>query len=139
MGTRRGVDSLTKLIFTCVENACRSQMAEGFARHYGDEDTEVSSGGSNPAEKVNENAVKVMGEKGVDISSHKPSNLDSEDTENADVIVTMGCGSQPCPVPVTGEIVEWEIEDPAGGSLEEFREVRDEIEKRVLKLLEDIR
>ena len=113
-------------------------MAAGFARHFGGEDVNVYSGGSKPADRVNENAVKVMKERGVDISSQEATEIGSEAAEKADFVITMGCGPDACPVPVGGKTIEWDLEDPAGKSIEKFREVRDEIENKVKDLLDRI-
>ncbi len=113
-------------------------MAAGFARRLSGKDIEVSSGGSQPADEVNENAVKVMKESGIDISSQKPTKISSEDVDNADFVITMGCGSNACPVPAAGNTLEWEIEDPSGQSIEKFREARDEIEEGVRALLKRV-
>lgn len=129
---------MIQILFACVENACRSQMSEGFARHYGNEDIKVSSGGSEPADEVNENAVRVMEEKGIDISSQKPSEITSEEAIEADYIVTMGCGPEACPAPIGGKHIEWNVEDPSGKSIEKFREVRDTLEEKVRNLIEKL-
>lgn len=129
---------MTRIIFACIENACRSQMAEGFARYLGGEEFQVSSGGSKPADKINEKAVRVMREKGIDISSQKPISIGSEESKKSDYVVTMGCGPEACPAPISGKTIEWDIEDPAGKSIEKFREVRNEIEKKVRRLLNRI-
>lgn len=143
---------MTRIMFHCVENACRSQMAEGFARYYGEEDIEASSGGSKPADQVNGNAVKVMREKGIDISRQEPKSVTVEDMEKSDYVVTMGCGVDICavcsnsfvpegadsPFSVEGETIEWDIDDPAGKSIEEFRRIRDEIEEKVRNLIGEV-
>lgn len=131
-------DKMTSVLFVCVENACRSQMAEGFARQYAGKDIQVSSGGSKPSDKVNEKAVKVMDEKGIDISSHRPEEIKPEEVKKPDLVVTMGCGSDACPAPVNGKNIEWKIEDPSGKPIEKFRDVRDEIEEKVRDLLESL-
>ncbi len=113
-------------------------MAEGFARRFGDEKIRVSSGGSKPADKVNAKAVKVMKEKGIDISFHEPTIIDPEEARKAGYIITMGCGSDACPTPVGGKTIEWELEDPSGKSIQKFREVRDKIEKNVKQLLKNL-
>ncbi|MFW5912632.1 MAG: low molecular weight phosphatase family protein [Candidatus Hadarchaeota archaeon] len=127
-----------KILFACVENACRSQMAEGFAGEYGDEEIEAFSGGSSPAERADPKAVEVMDEVGIDIGFQFPKRIDSAMTEESDAVVTMGCGSEACPVPISGRHIEWDIEDPSGGSRSKFREVRDEIGRRVIVLLEEL-
>lgn len=111
-------------------------MAEGLARHLSGPDICVSSGGSEPAMKINEKAVKVMEEKGTDISSQKPTEIEKEDAKSADFVITMGCGPEACPVPVDSKSTDWKIEDPSGEPTERFREVRDKIEEKVRNLLE---
>ncbi len=144
---------MTRVLFHCIENACRSQMAEGFARYYGGEDIKAYSGGSKPADRVDENAVKVMDERGIDISRQKPKMVSSKDMKKLDYVVTMGCGVDVCPVcsnsflpegansPISVEekTIKWDIDDPAGKSIEEFRRVRDEIEERVRDLIEEVK
>lgn len=114
-------------------------MAEGFARDLGGERIRVSSGGSNPADQVNPKAVKVMKERGIDISSQRPAGIDSEEARKADYVITMGCGPDACPAPPSGDIIEWDLEDPSGKSIRKFREVRDEIEKNVKGLLKRLK
>lgn len=131
-----------KLIFVCVENSCRSQIAEGFARYYGKEmflrgkgeAISVQSAGSRPSGIVNPMAVDVMKEKGIDISNQKSKGLDTLPRDNFDFVVTMGCGDE-CPTVSARKRIDWQIKDPKGASIEVFREVRDEIEKKVLELL----
>lgn len=127
-----------RLLFACVENACRSQMAEGFARHFGDEEIQISSGGSKPGDKVNPKAVTAMKEKGMDISSHEPETIDPEDARKVDYVITPGCGSDACLPPVGGKTIEWDIENPSGKSIQKFREVRDKIEENVRELLGEL-
>ena len=131
-----------KLIFVCVENSCRSQIAEGFAKYYGkemflrakSEAISVYSAGSRPSGIVNPMAVDVMKEKGIDISNQKSKGLDTLPRDNFDFVVTMGCGDN-CPTVSAKKRIEWRIKDPKGASIEVFREVRDDIEKKVLELL----
>lgn len=125
-----------KIVFVCVENSCRSQMAEGFARFYGKDRIEAYSGGSRPSGKVNEMAVQVMKEGGIDISSQASKGFDSL-PQVFDVVVTMGCGDE-CPFVPALSRVDWKIPDPKGQSVEFFREVRDEIKERVLELIGEI-
>ena len=133
-----------KLLFVCVENSCRSQIAEGFARYYGKEmflrgkgeAISVYSAGSRPSGIVNLMAVDVMKEKGIDISNQKSKGLDTLPRDNFDFVVTMGCGDE-CPTVSARKRIDWQIKDPKGASIEVFREVRDEIEKKVLELLRE--
>lgn len=113
-------------------------MAEGFAQHYGGEKVQVSSGGSKPADKVNPEAVRVMKEKGIDISSHEPTVIDPGEARNADYVITMGCGPDACPSPVGGKIIKWDLEDPSGEPIQKFRKVRDKVEENIKKLLKDL-
>lgn len=125
------------VLFLCVHNAGRSQMAAGFMRHFAADGADVFSGGSEPSEQVNEAAVAVMEEKGIDISAELPQPWADEIVRAADVVVTMGCGDA-CPVHPGKRYVDWELEDPAGKSPEEIRPVRDEIEHRVRALMDEL-
>ena len=122
-----------KLIFVCVENSCRSQIAEGFARYYGKE-ISVYSAGSRSTGIVNPMAVDIMKERGIDISNQESKGLDALPKDKFDIIVTMGCGDN-CPTVSAKKRIEWQIKDPKGAYIEVFREVRDEIEEKVLELL----
>lgn len=130
---------MKKVVFVCVENSARSQMAEAFAKHYGKNRIEVMSAGTKPAERVNPLAIQVMKEKGIDISKNKPKAIDYRDIEDADMIITMGCGAGGfCPASFLERVLEWGIEDPKGKTIEEVRKIRDEIERRVKRLIDDI-
>jgi len=130
---------LKKLLFVCVENAGRSQMAEAFANYYGKGKLIASSAGVKLADKVNPVAVEVIKEKGIDISRNKPKLLTTKMSNEADLIVTMGCGAaEICPGPFFKTTVDWELEDPKGKSMEKVREIRDEIERRVQKLIAEL-
>ncbi|MGQ9679944.1 MAG: arsenate reductase ArsC [Candidatus Bathyarchaeia archaeon] len=130
---------MKKIVFVCVENSARSQMAEAFAKHYGKGRVEVVSAGTKPAERVNPLAIQVMKEKGIDISKNKPKAIDYRDIEDADMIITMGCGAEGfCPASFLERVLEWGIEDPKGKTIEEVRKIRDEIERRVKRLIDDI-
>jgi len=128
---------MKKVLFVCVENAGRSQMAEAFANHYGKSKLVAKSAGIKLAPTVNPVAVEVMKEKGIDMSQAKPKMLTVEMANEADLIVTMGCGAAAdiCPGPFFKENVDWGLEDPKGKTIEKVREIRDEIEKRVKKLV----
>ena len=115
------------VLFVCVQNAGRSQMAEALYRGNG------RSAGSKPADRVHPEVVEVMRERGVDLSERVPRALDRSDVEWADVVVTMGCGDA-CPYIPGKRYVDWELDDPAGKSLDEVRAVRDEIERRLGEL-----
>ncbi len=128
---------MTKALFVCVENAGRSQMAEGLARAYG---IEATSAGAVPAPKLNPVVVEAMQERGINISAGKPKMLTQEMIENADFVVTMGCRVEDvCPRPLIAKmekkLVDWQIEDPKGKPIEKVREIRGKIENNVLELL----
>jgi len=130
---------MKKILFVCVENAGRSQMAEAFARQHGGDRFVISSAGNKPAEKVNPIVVDALKEKGVDISVNKPKLLTFQMAQDADLIVTMGCNDQGiCPGPFFKPTVDWALEDPKGKPIEEVREIRDDIERRVQKLIEEL-
>jgi len=129
---------MKKVLFVCVENAGRSQMAEAFARKYGKDKFSVSSAGNKPAERVNHVVVEALKEKGIDISMNKPKLLTFQMAQDADLIVTMGCDDQGiCPGPFFKPTVDWKLEDPKGKPIEKVREIRDEIERRVQNLIAD--
>jgi protein-tyrosine-phosphatase len=125
------------VLFLCVHNAGRSQMAAGFARALGGDRIDVFSGGSEPAASLNQAAVAAMAEKGIDISRQLPQPWADEIVRAADVIVTMGCGDA-CPVYPGKRYLDWELEDPSGKSLAEVRPIRDDIEGRVRGLLAEL-
>jgi arsenate reductase len=121
------------IAFVCTGNSCRSQMAEGFARFYGSSLLEAYSAGTHPAEGVNPDAISAMNEKGIDISSQYPKLLEDIPAK-PDILITMGCGVA-CPFVPSFYREDWGLEDPVGGSIEKFREVRDLIERKVLELI----
>jgi len=125
------------VLFLCVHNAGRSQMAAGFMRELADDRVDVFSAGSEPAAALNAAVVEAMAERGVDIRGGFPQPWTDEVVRAADVIVTMGCGDA-CPVYPGKRYVDWELDDPAGRSVEEVRPVRDEIERRVRALLGEL-
>lgn len=125
------------VLFACVHNAGRSQMAAGWMRELSDGEVEVFSGGSAPASEVNPAAVAVMREVGIDISSETPRRWDDEQVGSADVVVTMGCGDE-CPYFPGVRYLDWELADPAGKGVDDVRPVRDEIERRVRALLSEL-
>lgn len=124
------------ILFVCVGNACRSQMAEGLARSILPRDAIIYSAGTNPAGFVAKDSITVMREKGIDISSHDSKGLDEIPAIEFDYIVGMGCGPGPaCPSFSAKKRVDWQIPDPFGGGLPAFRKVRDLIEKNIRDLL----
>jgi protein-tyrosine-phosphatase len=127
---------MKKFLFVCVENAGRSQMAEAFAKKYGENKFTVSSAGNKPAERVNPIVVEVMKEKGIDISINQPKLISAKMAQEVDLIVTMGCNDQGiCPGPFFKPTIDWALEDPKGKPIEKVREIRDEIEKKVKQLI----
>ena len=130
---------MKRILFVCVENAGRSQMAEAFAKVHGKGKVEAISAGTIPAKEVNPDVVQVMREKGVDLSANKPKLIANQMVQEADVIIVMGCSAEGfCPAPLLNKVVDWQIEDPKGKPIERVREIRDEIENRVEKLISDI-
>lgn len=125
------------VLFLCVHNAGRSQMAAGWLRRLAGERVTVMSAGSTPAHEVNPVAVGVMREVGIDIAGHRPAVWTEETLGAADVIVTMGCGDT-CPMYPGKRYLDWELEDPAGKSAEQVRPIRDDIERRVRTLLDEL-
>ena len=129
--------SKPSVLFVCVHNAGRSQMAAGFLEHLGGDRVNVYSAGSAPKDSINQTAVEAMREKGIDISGRTPKVLTPESVQASDVVVTMGCGDA-CPFFPGKKYEDWVLEDPAGKGLDEVRRIRDEIEKRVIGLLEEL-
>jgi protein-tyrosine-phosphatase len=125
------------VLFLCVHNAGRSQMAAGWMRHLARGQVDVFSGGSEPAAEVNQAAVAAMAEKGIDISGELPQPWADEIVRAADVIVTMGCGDA-CPVYPGKRYLDWELDDPAGKPIEEVRLIRNDLEHRVRELLAEL-
>ncbi|CUR51124.1 Arsenate reductase [Nitrosotalea devaniterrae] len=124
-----------KILFVCVENAGRSQIAEGFFRKYAPKGWTTISAGSRPTPEINPVAVDVMKEVGIDISKQKPKELSEELIRSSFIKVSMGCMEQTeCPAVFLGNHQDWGIEDPKGKPIEKVREIRDEIEKKVKEL-----
>ena len=122
------------VLFVCVHNAGRSQMAAGWLRHLAGDRVDVGSGGSEPAPEVNPAAVVAMAEVGIDIATNHPRRWTDEVVRAADVVVTMGCGDA-CPVFPGTRYEDWELDDPAGRGVDAVRPVRDEIRRRVEQLI----
>jgi protein-tyrosine-phosphatase len=122
------------VLFVCVHNAGRSQMAAALLAHRGGERVRVRSAGSEPADQVNPAVVVVMRELGLDLAGETPKPLEDEAVREADVVVTMGCGDA-CPVYPGKRYEDWELEDPAGKDLDTVRRIRDDIDGRVEQLL----
>jgi len=126
-----------EVLFVCVHNAGRSQMAAGLLAHHAKGRVNVRSAGSAPAQEINPAAVAAMAELGIDITQEYPKPLTDEFARSADVLITMGCGDA-CPVFPGKRYLDWELEDPAGQGVEAVRPIRDEIERRVLALLAEL-
>lgn len=129
-------DSLT-VLFVCVHNAGRSQMAAGYLTALAGDRIEVLSAGSEPKDQINPVAIQAMAEEGIDIAGSTPKVLTTEAVRGADVVITMGCGDA-CPVFPGKRYEDWELDDPAGQGLEAVRPIRDEIKRRIQLLLSEI-
>jgi arsenate reductase len=125
---------MKRVVFVCVENSNRSQMAEAFARIHGGGMVEAYSAGSRPSGRVNPKAVEAMQEVGYDLTTHQSKGLDQFNGQEFDAAVTMGCGDA-CPLVKAKKRVDWDIPDPKNMPPEQFREVRDLIERKVKELL----
>jgi arsenate reductase len=130
-------DAHPTVLFVCVHNAGRSQMAAGLLAKLAGDRVTVRSAGSDPAEEINPAAVKAMAEVGIDIHAELPKLLTTDAVRAADAVITMGCGDA-CPIFPGKRYEDWELEDPAGKDLEAVRAIRDEIQARVEKLLTDL-
>ncbi len=126
------------VLFVCVHNAGRSQMAAGWLRHLAGDAVEVRSAGSAPADRLNPAAVEAMREVGIDITEQRPVLLEDDTVRSSDVVVTMGCGDA-CPWFPGKRYEDWKLEDPAGKSVDAVRPIRDDIKNRVEQLLADLR
>ena len=125
------------ILFVCVHNAGRSQMAAGFARTLGGEKVEVLSAGSAPKDSINPIAVEAMAELGIDIADQQPKILTPDSVQASDVVITMGCGDA-CPYYPGKRYEDWKLDDPAGQGIEPVRVIRDEIKGRIEALLAEI-
>ncbi|MEV5539426.1 arsenate reductase ArsC [Saccharopolyspora shandongensis] len=126
-----------EVLFVCVHNAGRSQMAAALLQHHARGEVAVRSAGSAPAETINPAVLTVMGELGIDLSNEIPTKLTTDAVEAADVVITMGCGDA-CPVFPGKRYLDWELADPAGKGVDEVRAIRDEIARRVRDLLTEL-
>jgi len=125
------------VLFVCVHNAGRSQMAAGYLRHLAGDRVTVLSAGSQPADSINPVAVEAMAEEGIDIAGNQPKVLSSEAVQESDVVITMGCGDT-CPFFPGKRYEDWVLDDPAGQGIEAVRPIRDAIKVRVEALLAEI-
>jgi len=126
-----------RVLFVCVHNAGRSQMAAGFLKSVAGERVDVVSAGSEPADDLNPVAAEAMAERGIDISSNRPRLLQDSNVAEADVVITMGCGDA-CPFYPGKRYEDWELDDPAGKPVEQVRPVRDQIRRRVEALVGEL-
>lgn len=126
-----------KVLFVCIENSCRSQMAEGFANFLGKDKIDAYSAGSKPGTGVNPQAIEVMKEIGIDISGHKAKGFADLPIKKFDYVITMGCGDV-CPFFPADRHINWDIEDPKQKEIDFFRKVRDKIKEKVANLIATI-
>ncbi|MES9543917.1 arsenate reductase ArsC [Actinomadura sp. NPDC000600] len=126
------------VLFVCVHNAGRSQMAAAYLTHLAGDEIEVRSAGSAPADQVNPAVVAAMAEEGIDISAEIPKVLTTDAVQASDVVITMGCGDT-CPVFPGKRYLDWALDDPAGQGVDAVRPIRDEIRKRVENLVSELR
>ena len=127
----------TSVLFVCVHNAGRSQMAAGWLRHLAGDSVEVRSAGSAPADSINPAVREAMAEVGIDISAERPKLLTTEAVQASDVVITMGCGDA-CPVFPGKRYLDWQLPDPAGQGVEAVRPIRDDIDQRVRALVAEL-
>ena len=128
---------MTTVLFVCIHNAGRSQMAAGYLSALTNGSVTVRSGGSEPGNQINPVAVAVMAEEGIDISGGVPQLMTTEQVRESDVVITMGCGDV-CPIFPGKRYEDWQLDDPAGKSLEEVRPIRDDIRRRVEALVAEL-
>ena len=129
--------AVPSVLFVCVHNAGRSQMAAAFLTHLAGDSVEVRSAGSAPADTLNPAVVQAMAEVGIDLSGRKPKVLTVEAVQASDVVITMGCGDT-CPIFPGKRYLDWTLEDPAGQGIEAVRPIRDEIAQRIRTLLAEL-
>jgi protein-tyrosine-phosphatase len=138
-GSKSKIRTKKTMLFVCVENAVRSQMAEGFFRKYAPEGYEPLSAGTKPISQINPLAIQVMNEIGIDISKQKSKDLTDDMIRNSDKIINMGCMDKDfCPTLFIPKVIDWGIEDPKNKPIERVRDIRDEIERRIKELAADI-
>ena len=126
-----------RVLFVCVHNAGRSQMAAALLDHHADGRLDVRSAGSAPGDEVNPAVIEVMSEMGIDLSQETPKLLDTDAVQTSDVVITMGCGDA-YPIYPGKRYLDWQLDDPAGKSPEQVRPIRDEIDRRVRALLDEL-
>ena len=131
------MDKAASVMFVCVHNAGRSQMAAGYMQHLAGDRVEVRSAGTAPAETINPAVVEAMLEEGIDISQNSPKILTTEDVKDSDYVITMGCGDE-CPFFPGKTYLDWPLEDPAGQGVDAIRPIRDEIRSKIEGLISEI-
>ena len=132
-----GAETRATVLFVCVHNAGRSQMAAGYLQHLAGDRVDVLSAGSQPAHEVNPAAVEAMAEEGIDLGAERPQLLTDTAVRTADVVITMGCGDA-CPFYPGKRYEDWDLDDPAGQGIEAVRPIRDEIRRRVEALVAEL-
>lgn len=130
-------DTKPSVLFVCVHNAGRSQMAAGYLRHLAGDRIEVRSAGSMPADQINPTAVAAMIEEGIDITTEQPKVLTTEAVQASDVVITMGCGDA-CPYFPGKRYEDWKLDDPAGQGIDAVRPIRDDIKSRIANLVSEL-
>jgi arsenate reductase len=135
--TKKDMADKPSVLFVCVHNAGRSQMAAGFLSHLTGDAVEVRSAGSAPADSINSIVVEAMREEGIDLSDKKPKILTTDAVQASDVVITMGCGDV-CPIFPGKRYLDWQLDDPAGQGLNAVRPIRDEIRRRIEKLIAEL-
>jgi arsenate reductase (thioredoxin) len=130
-------NDVPEVLFVCVHNAGRSQMAAALLEHHAGGRIRVRSAGTTPSDEIHPNVVEAMAERGLDVSTARPKGLREDDVREADVVITMGCGDA-CPVVPGTRYLDWDLPDPAGKPIAEVRPIRDDIERRVLDLLREL-
>jgi arsenate reductase (thioredoxin) len=137
MNASPGSVDVPEVLFVCVHNAGRSQMAAALLEHHAGGRVRVRSAGTEPSDEIDPNVVAAMAERGLDVAAARPRGLRDDDLRDADVVITMGCGDA-CPVVPATRYLDWELPDPAGRPLAQIRPIRDDIERRVLDLLREL-
>lgn len=130
-------NDVPEVLFVCVHNAGRSQMAAALLEHHAAGRVRVRSAGTTPSDEIHPNVVEAMAERRLDVSRARPKGLHEDDVREADVVITMGCGDA-CPVVPGTRYLDWDLPDPAGKPIAEVRPIRDDIERRVLDLLREL-
>lgn len=130
-------NDVPEVLFVCVHNAGRSQMAAALLEHHAGGRVRVRSAGTAPSDEIHPNVVEAMAERGLDVSTARPKGLREDDVREVDVVITMGCGDA-CPVVPGTRYLDWDLPDPAGKPIAEVRPIRDDIERRVVDLLREL-